>query len=119
MNYVGNNKYLKKIIYFTVYNHYLYVKGFHTGYEYIKKVMLHGIFENPADALKDEYRCDGGNDCRDILDMKVPIEESMVPALMEMVLKDLMPAVYKPEDIQNNANDDLNQVAMAAQSKKE
>ena len=112
MQFVGHNKYLKKIIYFTVYNHYLYVKGFSTGYEYLKKVMFHGILEDPADALKSEYRCDNGDGCKDILDMKVPIEESMVPALMEMVLKDLTPSVYKPEDKTNDAKDDLSEVSV-------
>ena len=61
------------------------------------------------------YSCDGNSDgCVDILDVNVPVEESMIPALMEMVLKDLTPAVYRPEDGVNNANDRLGKVAESA-----
>ena len=116
MTFTGHNKYLKHIVYFTIYNRYLYVKGFNTGYQYLKNVMFRGVLEDPQEAFKEEYSCGAHlhGDCTDILDMTVPVEESMIPALMEMVLKDLTPAVYRPDDGVNNAHDRLGKVAESA-----
>lgn len=106
MPYTGYNKYLKNIIYFSIWNNYLYVKSTNSGYEYLKTVSLTGLFEDPSITTKPEYSCNGTK-CVDILDMLVPIEEALVPSLMEMVIQDLNPDIYRPEDNINNAKDDL------------
>ena len=44
------------------------------------------------------------------MDREFPIEESLVPLLIELVLKELRAAEYMPIDNTNNAKDDLNEV---------
>ena len=40
-------------------------------------------------------------------DRIVPIEEDLIPVLTETVVKDLLGALYRPADEQNNMSDDL------------
>jgi|GEM_PF-4021396 len=75
--------------------------------------MVIGLFEDPLEVMKPEYHCGETSECIDPLDIVIPIEEAMIPAIMEMVLKDLVPAVYKPEDIVNDAKDGLSEIGLA------
>ena len=43
----------------------------------------------------------------DTLDKVFPIEEALVPPLVELVVKELTGSIYKPNDENNNAKDDL------------
>ena len=62
-----------------------------------------GIFENP----KEVFEYNGV----DYLEEEFPIEEALIPNLIELVVKTLAPAIYKPEDDINNAKDDLSTIA--------
>ena len=53
--------------------------------------------------------CDGEDIC-DILEREFPIEEALIPQLIETVVKSLTSGLYKPEDVENNANDDLSTI---------
>ena len=70
-----------------------------------KKLKLVGIFENPRE-VNDETSF--GEDSTNIneLDRNIPIEESLITTLIELVVKELAGSVYSPEDDVNNAKDD-------------
>lgn len=91
--FVGNNKYLKNIKYCTIdpYN-LLLTKGIEDN----TTLSLTAILETP---IQEEGK--------DKIDSIFPLEESLIPNLIQMVVKDLLPASYRPEDSTNNANDDL------------
>lgn len=109
--YVGHNKYLQNIIYATIgEDGYLYLSSSNPQFKYLEQTKFTGIFENAKEAAKLNCFEDGDSIC-DVLDMKYPLEESLIPAVNELVLKELTGAIYKPNDIQNNANDDLADLA--------
>lgn len=105
-SYVGNNKWLKNIIYFTKHSDsYLYLKSQNSNFKYLKKVIVTALFSNPLEAAK--LSCDqDGNSC-DYLNTEFPLENALIPILIEMIVKELTPSVYKPEDDVNDASDNL------------
>lgn len=111
MRYVGHNKYLKNIIYASLGpDSYLYLKSSNPQYLYLEKIRMTGIFESPEDAINLQCLEDNeGSQC-DILDNTFPIEESLVPQLIQLVVKELLGAEYRPEDKQNDSRDNLSQV---------
>lgn len=112
MRYVGYNKYLQNIIYASLGpDNYLYFKSFNPQFLYLEKVRMTGIFEDPKAAS--ELQCPDENDnivC-DILDREFPIENSLVPPMIELVVKELLGAEYRPDDKTNDAKDELSEVA--------
>ena len=71
---------------------------------------MNAIFEDVDEAaglLCDE---DGGNTSCDPLDMEFPIREYLVPALIELVTKELTGVKFQPQDKKNDANDNLSEV---------
>lgn len=109
MRYVGYNKYLQNIIYASIGpDNYLYFKSNNPQYLYLEKVKMTGVFENSEEASK--LQCEGDNEC-DILDRIFPIEESLVSPMIELVVKELLGAQYRPEDNVNNAKDDISDLA--------
>ena len=111
MIYVGYNKYLKNAIYASIApDNYIYFKSFNPKFTELGKVKLTGIFEDSQKAS--ELQCSSeldGSQC-DILDRNFPIEDSLVPPLVELIVKELLGAEYRPEDSKNNAKDDLSEV---------
>lgn len=110
MQYVGYNKYMTNIIYASIdTDGYLYLKSNNPQYTYLEEVKVTGIFEDIQRIAK--LQCDNSNEDEekvcDILDMKFPIQESLISILIAMVVKDLLGAAYRPEDSSNNAKDDL------------
>lgn len=107
--FVCNNKYLKRFWYCCTDNqNYLNVTSTGTRYFLGKEdkplvLTLTGIFENP----KEVFEYNGV----DYLEEEFPIEEALIPNLIELVVKTLAPAIYKPEDDINNAKDDLSTIA--------
>ena len=77
---------------------------------YLKQLRLNAIFEDIDEVGK--YLCDdeGSFKVCDTLDMEFPIREYLVPLLIELVVKEITGAAYKPEDTKNNASDDLTKV---------
>ena len=57
-----------------------------------------------------ELECEQPKSC-DILDKEFPLEDAIIPPLIELVVKELSGAIYKPEDSENNATDDLANLA--------
>ncbi len=109
IRHVGYNKNLSKMVYATIAtDNHLYLKSNNPAFVNIKNndipVILTAIFENADKAIE-------LGDREDILDKEFPIEESLVPQLIEMVIKELSGSVYKPEDAMNNSSDDLANLA--------
>ena len=106
MRYVGDNKWLKNIIYASKGpDDYLYFKSSNPQFLYLENVKMTGIFEDPDKAA--ELECDSEDKQCDILDRNFPLEEGLVPSVIELVVKYLSGAVYRPKDSTNNANDEL------------
>ncbi len=68
----------------------------------ITHIRLSGVFSDDvtASALECAAECD-------LLDRTYPLEDNLVPILINSVVKELSPALYRPEDTINNAADDL------------
>lgn len=110
--YVGHNKYLKNQAYGTIApDSYLYLKSDNPQMYYIKKIKVTGIFENSADIIDLQCPDENGETTCDIMDMKFPLEESLIPPLIELIVKELSAFKYQAEDSINNANDDLSNLA--------
>lgn len=112
MRYVGYNKYLQNIIYASLGpDNYLYLQSSNPQYLYLEKIRLTGIFENIESVL--DLLCEDSGDsinC-DIMDKTFPIEDALVPPIIELVVKELLGAEYRPKDETNNAKDELSEVA--------
>lgn len=112
MRYVGTNKFLQNIIYVSLGpDLHLYLNSNNPQFMYLKKLRMSAVFED-FDEVSD-YLCDDDGEPKacDVLDEVFPIREYLVPSLIELVVKDLVGAKYHPSDTQNNANDDLSDIA--------
>ena len=108
MRYVGYNKFLQNIIYCSIGpDNYLYFKSFNPQYLYLEKVKFTGIFQDSMQASDLQCQDDNGETICDPVDRTFPIEDALVPTLIELVVKELAGPVYKPDDEENNAKDDL------------
>ena len=112
MRYVGYNKYLKNIIYASLGpDNYLYFKSFNPQFLYLEKVRITGIFEDTLAASELQCPNENGDTVCDVLDREFPIEDSLVPPMTELVVKELLGAEYRPKDESNDANDALASLA--------
>lgn len=108
MRYVGYNKYLKNIIYASIGpDNYLYFKSFNPQYLYLEKARMTGIFEDPQAASELQCPDENGDTVCDVLDREFPIEDSLVPQLVQLVVQELYNHSRSEEDDENNAKDDL------------
>lgn len=106
MRYVGTNKYLHNIIYASLGpDYHLYLTSSNHQFKYLKKLHISAVFED-FDSV--ELSNEEAND--DVLDMVFPIREHLVPPLIELVVKELVGAAYRPADTNNNASDDLSDI---------
>lgn len=105
MKYVGHNRWLQNIIYCSIApDGYMYFKSSNPQYLHLENVRMTGVFEDIDEV--EELSCDKESSC-DILDRKFPIEEALIPQLIDTVVKFMTSGLYKPEDDDNNAKDDL------------
>lgn len=112
MKYVGHNKYLQNIIYCSLGpDNYLYFKSINPQYLYLEKARMTGIFEDPQAASELQCPNENGDTVCDVLDRKFPIEDALIPPMIELVVKELLGAEYRPEDKTNDAKDELSEVA--------
>ena len=111
MRYVGYNKYLQNIIYASLGpDNYLYLQSSNPQYLYLEKIRLTGIFEN-IESVSDLLCDDSGDSINcDIMDKTFPIEDALVPPIIELAVKELLSAEYIKKDEENNAKDDLPEV---------
>lgn len=108
MRYVGYNKFLQNIIYCSIApDNHLYFKSKNPQFLHLEKVRFTAIFQDAEIASKLQCADINGNVECDILDTEFPIEEALIPPLIELVVKELGAASSNPEDEDNNAKDDL------------
>ncbi len=108
MRYVGYNKFLQNIIYCSLGpDNYLYFKSSNPQYLYLEKVKFTGVFQDSTKASDLQCPDDNGNIICDVLDRTFPIEDSLIPPLVELIVKELSSSIYRPDDETNNAKDDL------------
>lgn len=108
MRYVGYNKFLQNIIYCSIGpDNYLYFKSFNPQYLYLEKVKFTGIFQDSMQASDLQCPDDNGETVCNPADRTFPIEDALVPPLIELVVKELLGAEYIKRDEDNNAKDDL------------
>lgn len=116
MKYLGHNKWLQNMLYACLDpNKRIYINSSNPQFLYLESVTLHGLFENAEEASELECKTSEDNVC-DILDRTFPIEDALVTPLIEMIVKELAPSVAAPEDLENNASDNLSQVSVPRQS---
>lgn len=109
MRYTGYNKWLSNIIYASIGpDNYLYLKSSNPQYLYLEELKFTGVFENPEEAAKLE--CNGDKNTCDVLDKTFPMEEALIPQLIELVVKELSGSIYKPKDSINDAADNLSEL---------
>lgn len=105
--FIGFNKWMKNIIYVTLGpDNHLYFKGNNPQFLYMTQAKMTAVFEDAEKAA--EYACEkeDGSTC-DILDQDFPLDSSLIPQLLELVVKLLVAAEWRQADEQNNSADDL------------
>lgn len=108
MKYVGQNKWTKNFLYCSIGpDNYLYAKSVR-DYGSPLTVHLKAIFEDPEDIFGDDS---------EILDEEFPIDESLIPQLIDFIVKLIAAAEYRPDDPFNNAADDLSRMAQYLRSR--
>lgn len=108
MRYVGHNKFLQNMIYCSIApDGYLYFKSSNPQFLYLEKVRFTAIFQDSMQASK--LQCPDCNEAPicDILDSQFPIEDALIPPLIELIVRELSNASNNPTDNNNNAKDDL------------
>lgn len=112
MKYVGYNPWMKNIIYASLSpSNRIYLTSGNAQFLHLCQIQMTGIFEDPEAAS--EFECennDDNNKC-DIMERDFPIEDALIPPMIELIVKELAPSVTAPEDENNNADDDLAQKA--------
>lgn len=118
MRFVGHNKFLKNIIYCSIDpQNYLYFKSSNPQFRYLDSIKFTAVFEDSASASSLQCEQNSEDNNCDILNRNFPIEDALIPPLLELVIKELSGAVYRPKDFGNNAKDDLANLLSATASK--
>ena len=75
------------------------------------KIYLTGIFQNSikASELTEEKDID-------VYDRILPLEEGLISQLVNLIIRDLTNAEYRPADTKNNASDDLENKAAVSKN---
>lgn len=104
MRYVGHNKWLKDTIYASLgTDNYMYLTSANPEFLNLKSIEITGVFEQPDKIMQ--------TNSNDFMDTEYPLEEGLIPQVIEAVVKTLLVANYDPEDSINNAQDDLSNLA--------
>lgn len=117
LQYVGNNRFTSNFIFASIGDdNHLYLKSSNPQYSYLEKVKLTGVFEDSREASKLRCLNEDNSNCS-ILEQDFPIESSLVNPLIELIVKELLPAVYRPEDNNNDSKDNLSELGVTKPKK--
>lgn len=111
MKFVGFNNYMQNITYATKgLDDRLYMKSNNPQFLYLEQVKFAGIFEDTEKAA--ELSCDSkeGGPC-DIMDKEFPMETTLIPQMIQLIVKELLGAEYRPKDTENDDKDALADLA--------
>lgn len=107
MKYTGYNRFLSNIIYCSkAPDGYLYFKSSNPQFLYLESVRFSAVFEDAKEASERACPEEDGSICK-LEDKEFPLEDALVPPLIELVVKELRGPEYSPKDEDNNAKDDL------------
>lgn len=107
MRYVGYNKFLRNIIYCSkAPDGYLYFKSWNPQFLHLEKVSFNAIFEDAKEASELACPEENGAICK-LEDKEFPIEDSLVPVLISLVVQELAGPRDANKDEDNNAEDNL------------
>lgn len=111
--YIGFDKWTKNITYATFLSGKMYMKSCNPLAYYLREGTLYDIFVDPLEAAADsgEYDVDENGDLCNPMEVEFPLEDNLLPLVMQYVVKDLTGGIYKPKDDENNADDDLSKLA--------
>lgn len=110
MKYVGYNKWMKNIIYCSIApNGHLYFISSNPQYAYLEKVQFTAIFEDTKKVS--DLSCDDEHSSCSIYDKNFPLEDALVPLMIDLVIKQLNYAKFTPSDEYNNADDNLDELS--------
>lgn len=112
MRYVGTNKFLQNIIYVSLGPDLrLYLNSNNPQFFYLNKLRVSAVFEDIDKAA--DFLCDDAGESQSCnpFDMEFPIRDYLVPTLLELVVKELVGAAWRPSDKENNADDDLSSLS--------
>lgn len=113
MPYVGYNKWLKNIIYASIgKDNHLYLTSNNNQFVFLEKVKMNAVFADAVEAAK--LSCDESSDGCDYLDAQFPLEDSLIPSCIELVIQEIAGPRYNPEDKANNASDDLSDLSLTS-----
>lgn len=108
MRYVGYNRWLPNIIYASMGpDNYIYLTSANPQFLYLENIKITGIFENPEKVMSCE------TDSCNASDQEYPLEEGLVPQVLELVVKELAAPKFSPEDKQNDSDDNISEVTHA------
>ena len=107
---VGWNKWKKNFIYVAVGpDKHLYLSSSNPQAQYLETLRLKGLFEDFEKAF--ELECDEDGKPCDEMERDFPLEVALVPDLIARVVKDALGMAWRASDSNNNANDDLADIA--------
>ena len=108
MKYVQYSKYGGNIIYASLdTDNHIYLKSSNPQHKYLQNINITGIFDDVEQASN--LDCNQSDKC-DLYDKEFPLESALVPEVIQMVLQQLQPSIYRPEDTQNDAQDTLSTI---------
>ena len=108
MKYVQYSKYSGNIIYASLgTDNHIYLKSSNPQYKYLQNINITGIFDDVEQASN--LDCNQSDKC-DLYDKEFPLESALIPEVIQMVLQQLQPSIYRPEDTQNDAQDTLSTI---------
>jgi len=100
----GSTKYTKQMTFAFVLDNFVYVFG--PGTEYLEKIKIEGVWQNPKDIEK--YKDSHGNLSHDSETDEYPLSISMLDLIKQsMLAQNLQPFMQAPTDISNNAKSDI------------
>lgn len=103
----GLKKYTNKLLYASIGpDRHLYIKS--SQPIYIDSIKITAVFESPIKAV--EMDCVNGA-CAETLEVEFPLDEALIPELLQMLIQQFLSGLYRGKDPYNNANDDLSDVA--------
>ena len=107
MPYVGYNKWLKNIIYASrSVDGHLYLTSPNPQFIFLEQAGLIGVFDDPEEAAKLSHEACMTGVC-DVLEQRFPLEASLVPSCIELIVQELNGSRFAPQDKRNNAKDDF------------
>lgn len=110
---VGFNRWMKNITYVTLQGGKVYLKSCNPLAYYLEEGTYRDIFADPleAAAASGDYEVDEDGNLCNPMEVEFALEDNLLPLVMQYVVKELSGGLYKPKDGENNANDDLSELA--------